>query len=99
MGTSPARAKLDIIVHEFNFKVCGLKCSAKACQASSFVLSGNSMPWEKSYNSLFNLRHVGKGMLATPGCMVLLAFRTTLSLLFSEKKLTILDSIFAAILE
>jgi hypothetical protein len=58
------RAKWDIIAHEFNFKVCGLKRSAKACQANSFVLSGNSVPRKKGYSLLSKLRYVGKGAMS-----------------------------------
>lgn len=50
VGTSPARAKLDIIAHGLNFQVCGLLCSAEARQAWSFVLLGNSMPQKKGYS-------------------------------------------------
>ena len=47
---SPARAKLDIIVHELHFQVCALLCSVEACQAWSFVLPGNSVPQKKGYS-------------------------------------------------
>ena len=49
-GVSPARAKLDIIVHELHFQVCALLCSVEACQAWSFVLPGNSVPQKKGYS-------------------------------------------------